>query len=166
MVMLDKHRCALLVVDMPEYFRSMTEPIISNITQLSYCCQQAQVPIIFTRQAHTNPVDDGGMLAKWWGELILDGTLAADILSEIKPLPSEKIVHKKRYAAFFQTDLHNYLQNYHIKQLIIAGEEQLAKIEIKLKKLRTTSYFILGLGLMLVIVGLLLLLSKRKSEPY
>lgn len=45
-------------------------------------------------------------------------------------------------------------------------EEQLSKIEIKMKKLRSTSYFILVIGLMLILVGIFLLLSRPKSETY
>lgn len=61
------------------------------------------------------------MLARWWDDLIIDGTKAAQILSEVLPLTGEKIVTKKRYSAFFNTDLHHYLQLHNICQLIIAG---------------------------------------------
>ena len=121
MVSLEKHHCALLIIDMQEYFRSFIELILSDIKQLIHCCRQADVPVIFTRHAHQNPIDSGGMLAKWWDELIIDGTPQAEILSEIKPLPLEKIIHKSRYSAFFRSDSDGYLQQHKIHQLIIGG---------------------------------------------
>lgn len=120
MVSIDKLQSALLIIDMQEYFRSLAEPILPNIKKLIHCFRQANVPVIFTRHAHKNP-DEAGMLAKWWEALIIDGTPEAEILPEIKPQPTEKIVYKNRYSAFFQTDLHVYLQKQHIQQLIIGG---------------------------------------------
>ncbi len=109
------------MVDMQEYFRLWAETILSNIIQLIGCCRQANVPVIFTRHAHINPIVDGGMLAKWWDELIIDGTPEANFLPEITPQSREKIIHKNRYSAFFQTDLHSHLQKHRIQQLIISG---------------------------------------------
>ena len=121
MSIINKDHCGLLIIDMQEYFRSLAEPILPDIKQLIRRCRQDNVPVIFTRHAHEDPVEDGGMLAKWWGELIIDGTPYAEILPEIKPHPTEKIIHKKRYSAFFQTDLHSHLQKHSIQQLIISG---------------------------------------------
>lgn len=121
MVTIYRGGCALLVIDMQEYFRALAEPILSKIIQLIQCFRQANVPVIFTRHAHQNPIEAGGMLARWWKELIIDGTPEAELLPEIEPLPTEKIVHKNRYSAFFQTDLHRHLQQHGIQQLIISG---------------------------------------------
>jgi nicotinamidase-related amidase len=121
MTSIEKHLCALLVIDMQEYFRSIVIPILPELTQLIHCCRNANVPVIFTHHAHKNPIEDAGMLAKWWEELIIDGTPQAEILSEIKLLPTEKIIHKNRYSAFFNTDLDRYLQQHYIQQLIIGG---------------------------------------------
>ncbi len=114
-------RCALLVIDMQEYFRSIAEPILPNLLRVTECCRQHKLPVIFTRHAHRNPAEDAGMLAKWWDDLILDGTLAAEILPELLPAPGEKIIHKQRYSAFFNTELHRHLQQQEIRQLIIGG---------------------------------------------
>jgi len=119
--MINKDHCGLLVIDIQEYFRALAEPILPNLKLLIQCCRMTNVPVIFTRHAHKNPDQDGGMLAKWWQDLIIDGTPQAAILPEIKPNPAEKIVHKKRYSAFYQTDLHSYLQSHQIQQLIVSG---------------------------------------------
>ena len=43
-------------------------------------------------------------------------------------------------------------------------EQQLAKIEIEIKRFRNISYFILAIGLILIIIGLYLISSRRKIE--
>lgn len=118
---IDKHHFALLVIDMQEYFRTIASPILPNVVRLVEWCRKQHIPVIFTRHAHQDPAQDGGMLARWWDELIIEGTKAAQILSEVLPLPEEKVIPKKRYSAFFNTDLHHYLQLHNIRQLMIAG---------------------------------------------
>lgn len=120
-MMIDNSRTALLVIDMQEYFRAIATPILSNVVQLIDQCRAHRIPVIFTQHAHQNPSEDGGMLETWWGELIIEGTPAAQILPEVLPQVGEKIFHKKRYSAFFNTDLHRHLQAHAIGQLIIAG---------------------------------------------
>jgi len=118
---INKNHCALLIIDMQEYFRAMAEPILPDLFPLIECCRQVKLPVIFTRHAHKDPLIDGGMLAKWWGEMIIDGTSEAEILDELKPRKNEKIIPKNRYTAFFQTDLHRHLQKCQIQQVIISG---------------------------------------------
>lgn len=121
MVTIHNNSCALLIIDMQEYFRAVATPILPSLRSLIQCCRQAKLPIIFTRHAHRDPAIDGGMLAKWWDELIVDGTPAAELLPEIAPLSNEKIVSKHRYSAFFETDLQATLKRQQIKQIIIGG---------------------------------------------
>lgn len=112
---------AFLIVDMQEYFRGIASPIIPNLVELLHAWRQSGLPVIFTRHAHESAEKDAGMLANWWGDLIIDGTPDAEILSELAPHAADKIVHKNRYSAFFQTDLNAHLQHLGIRQLIIAG---------------------------------------------
>ncbi|MFZ5519476.1 MAG: isochorismatase family protein [Candidatus Zhuqueibacterota bacterium] len=117
----DPNTSALLLIDLQEYFREIATPIIMNLAQLITRCRQRHVPIIYTQHAHPSPESDGGMLAKWWGDLIIAGTPVANILHELSPEPADKIVHKTRYSAFHNTDLHAYLKEQRIRQVIIAG---------------------------------------------
>ncbi len=50
------------------------------------------------------------------------------------------------------------------QQKLKQREAQLAKIEIETKKLRSISYFTLAIGLISIMIGLFLVLSRRKSE--
>jgi len=118
---LDITNCALLVIDMQEYFRSIAADIIPSVQKLVSEFRSMKLPVIYTRHSHKDPAIDGGMLAQWWGDLIIDGTPEAEILKEIQPVEGEKIIHKNRYSAFFNTGLDEYLRQAGIKDVIISG---------------------------------------------
>ena len=71
---LDIRQCALLVIDMQEYFHSMAVNIIPNIKNLISAFRISNLPVIYTQHSHKNPAIDGGMLGEWWGDLIIKGT--------------------------------------------------------------------------------------------
>ena len=52
-------KCALLVIDMQQYFLSIIE-----------ACRSVDIRTIFPRHGHKDVSKDGGMLAGWWGDLI------------------------------------------------------------------------------------------------
>ncbi len=112
---------ALLVVDMQEYFRPLAREILPRLAELITACRQAKLPVIYTQHAHRDPSVDGGMLAQWWGQLILSGTIDARLMPEIAPQSGEKKVVKNRYSAFYGTDLEKHLLQKGIKDLLIGG---------------------------------------------
>lgn len=67
-------RCALLVIDMQRYFLSIARPILRNVLSVVKACRSGGVRIIFTRHGHRDVSKDGGMLDKWWGDLIEYGS--------------------------------------------------------------------------------------------
>jgi isochorismate hydrolase len=112
---------ALLVVDMQEHFRPMAGEILPRLVELIAVCRRQGLPVIFTRHAHRNKQADGGMLAQWWGQVILADTPDARLMPEIAPLPGEKVIAKNRYSAFYGTDLEEHLRRGRIKDLLIGG---------------------------------------------
>ncbi|MDP2971762.1 MAG: isochorismatase family protein, partial [Deltaproteobacteria bacterium] len=58
---------------------------------------------------------------KWWGELIMAGTEDWKFLPEVVIKEEDIILPKKRYSAFFETDLDERLRSRGIKDLIISG---------------------------------------------
>ncbi len=84
-------------------------------------CRQGNIPIIFTQHGHTDPASDGGILGEWWGQIIIAGTKDWNLLAEIKIEPEDVVLPKKRYSAFFETDLEAMLQSRKIRDLIISG---------------------------------------------
>ncbi|PNX89692.1 isochorismatase [Trifolium pratense] len=76
--------CVLLVIDMQNYFSSMSAPILDNINTTITLCRRASIPVIFTRHSHNSSSSDHGMLQEWWfGDLIIDGTVEAELMTAL-----------------------------------------------------------------------------------
>ncbi len=131
---LKRHRSALLVIDMQNDFLLpsallFTEggvAIIKNIKRLIDRCRKNKIPVIFTAHSHKNPKIDGGMTAKWWPDLMKKRALVFDkkgteIIKTLKPGPGEIVIHKRRYSAFYNTDLELILRGLGVEDLIITG---------------------------------------------
>ncbi len=118
---LESQAAALVIIDMQEYFRGIAAPVLPNILLLINKWRDAGLPLIFTQHGHKNSDEDRGMLARWWGDLIMEGTPSAEIMHELQPNSSGRVIRKDRYSAFHRTELHAYLQELGIRQLIIAG---------------------------------------------
>ena len=117
----DPKHAALLVIDMQNFFRGIARPILKNVLKVIETCRQKDIPIVFTQHGHDDPQSDGGALAQWWGEVILHGTTDWKFLPEIKIEPKDKILPKKRYSAFYETDLESFLRSKGIRDLVISG---------------------------------------------
>jgi isochorismate hydrolase len=118
---IDPKHAALLIIDMQNFFQRIVQPILKNLLRVIQSCRQKDVPIIFTQHGHTNPSADGGVLGQWWGEVILHGTKDWKFLPEIKIDSKDTVLSKKRYSAFYETDLDSILRAKGIQDLIISG---------------------------------------------
>ena len=117
----DPEHAALLVIDIQNFFGRIVRPILKNLLKVIETCRQKDVPVVFTQHGHTDPQSDGGVLGQWWGEVILQGTMDWKFLPEIKIESKDKIVPKKRYSAFYETDLERFLRSKGIRDLVISG---------------------------------------------
>ncbi len=120
-VKIDPKHAALLVIDLQNYFHRIVQPILKNLLKVIQFCRQKNIPILFTQHGHTDPAADGGVLGEWWGEVILQGTRDWKFLPEVKIEAKDAILPKKRYSAFFETDLDSILRSKGIRDLIISG---------------------------------------------
>jgi isochorismate hydrolase len=118
---LDQKHAALLAIDMQNFFHRIAQPVLENILRVIQSCRQKNIPVIFTQHGHTKPESDGGVLREWWGELIISGTEDWKFLPEIRIDPKDTVIPKKRYSAFFRTDLDKILRSRKIRDLIISG---------------------------------------------
>ncbi|HNR14077.1 MAG TPA: isochorismatase family protein [Thermodesulfobacteriota bacterium] len=116
-----KDVAALLVIDMQMFFASLAREILKPLRHLIQTCRIQDVPVIYTAHGHRDPHKDAGMLGIWWHDLIIEGTGDHRIIKEIAPEPGEKVLPKRRYSAFFGTDLDQYLRGKGIEDLIISG---------------------------------------------
>jgi isochorismate hydrolase len=114
-------KSALLIIDLQEYFLPMLSPIIGNVLSLIESCQSKGIKIIYTRHGHKDSDQDGGMLLKWWGEVIIQGTAKWNLIKAISPLENEPVIDKNRYSAFLGTTLDETLKYRKIEDLIITG---------------------------------------------
>ncbi len=110
---------ALLVIDMQEHFREMARQILSPLKAIIARFRSKGLPVFFTQHMHRNRED--GMLFRWWGSLIMEGSQDAHLLPEIAPKPGETVIVKRRYSAFYRTELDKHLLSLGIRDLIISG---------------------------------------------
>lgn len=126
---LRKTKCALLVVDMQNFFvnpRSkglgpIDPNILANVKHIIRGFREAKRPVIYTKHVHNEDGSDAGILGWWWSDMIVEGTWESDIHKEIAPSPHEKVITKHRYSAFYNTDLEIALRCQNIEDLVISG---------------------------------------------
>ena len=114
-------KSALLVIDLQEYFLPMLSPIVGNILSLIESCRAKGIKVIYTRHGHKDSEKDGGMLLKWWGDVIIYGTEKWNLIKSISPRENEPVIDKNRYSAFLGTSLDETLKYRKIEDLIITG---------------------------------------------
>jgi isochorismate hydrolase len=114
-------RCALLVIDMQQYFLSIATPVVGNVLSIIEACRSVDVRTIFTRHGHKDVSKDGGMLAEWWGDLIEYGSKDWELIKALKPSDTHGIIDKTRYSVFHGTGLDESLKSRKIEDLIITG---------------------------------------------
>lgn len=114
-------RCALLVIDMQQYFFSIAAPILGNVLSIIEACRSVDIRTIFTRHGHKNISEDGGMLVAWWGDLIEYGSKGWELINALKPSDTDGVIDKNRYSVFHGTGLDESLRSRKIEELIITG---------------------------------------------
>lgn len=113
-------RCALLVIDMQEYFRNIASPILDNVLKLIKTCRNVGMNVYFTRHGVKDPEGKGGILVEWWNHYIPYGDAEWELMKEMRPF-AESIIDKNRYSAFYKTGLEEELKSKGIDEVIITG---------------------------------------------
>jgi nicotinamidase-related amidase len=55
------------------------------------------------------------------GGALIEGTKGGEIIDELKPIEGEYLICKKRWSAFFQTELDNLLKRLGVDQVVVTG---------------------------------------------
>jgi ureidoacrylate peracid hydrolase len=127
---------ALLVIDMQKDFILPGAPlegwncmaIVPTISQLVAFFRQNYRPVIWTK--HIHQLNDIGLLGPMWPstgpdsptKALVKGTPGVEIIDELPaPTASELVIEKRRYSAFFQTDLELNLRTMGVDTLVITG---------------------------------------------
>lgn len=122
-------KVALLIIDMQNEFISKGgaikcpngQDIIPNIKKLLKLIREKEISVIYTQELHrTQKVDFGRELGEE-PEHCLEGSWGAEIISELTPREEDFLLPKRRYSAFFATDLEILLKGLDVDTLIITG---------------------------------------------
>lgn len=118
----DPKTSLLLVIDVQNYFSSMVNLILPQLLTTIDLCRRSSVPVLFTRHNHKSP-SDYGMLGEWWdNDLVLDGTVEAELMPEVRRLAGQhEVVEKNTYSAFENTGLQERLVEMGVKEVIVTG---------------------------------------------
>ncbi|KUI55186.1 Nicotinamidase 3 [Cytospora mali] len=129
-------KTALLVIDMQNFFSSMTTTALPNVKKLISFFQSTSAPIVFTQHGHTTEelttVPSPNQLVRKWGP---GGSIAQgsddwelqDAIKELLPGSNSpagawpKLIDKNTYDAFINTDLARVLEGAGVDRAVVCG---------------------------------------------
>lgn len=98
------------------------EPVLSAMARLVEEARAARLPIVVTQEVHRpERVDFGRELDGDEPVHCVEGTPGAALLPEFQPRPGEHMIRKRRYSAFFATDLDLLLRGLGVRTVIVCG---------------------------------------------
>jgi nicotinamidase-related amidase len=118
---------ALLVIDMLNDFLERWEPLqreglIRAINELVATMRKRSRPVIWVRQEFEADLNDASTEIRERGiRVTIKGTAGSRINSQLDVDPSDTVVVKKRYSAFFGTDLDEILDRLGPDGIVLAG---------------------------------------------
>ncbi|MGI6669236.1 MAG: cysteine hydrolase family protein [Acetivibrionales bacterium] len=119
---------ALIIIDMQEDFfknpvlNQKRHLLVGGINALTAICRNAGVPIIWITQEFEPDLHDAFMIMRENNIYkTIRGTEGCRILSELNRNPKDLHVVKKRYSAFYKTNLEETLNTHGIDTLVLAG---------------------------------------------
>jgi ureidoacrylate peracid hydrolase len=126
---LNAKKAALLVIDMQNFFLDPQSPsftvgglaILPVLRLLIEAFRRQGRPVIYTRHVHHPDHLDSGIMGWWWKGMCIEGTPESEVHGDLAPLPSEKVILKHRYSAFYNTDLETILRCMKIEDLVVSG---------------------------------------------
>lgn len=136
---IDPRHSLLLVVDVQNDFchpdgsiskagqdLSMVEEMMPNLSELLEEARRVGVPVIFTQAIHSPWTDSEAWSTRLHGVEVeipqhcREGSWGIE-LYQVEPLENERVLAKRRFSAFYSTDLDVMLRARGIKSLIMAG---------------------------------------------
>ena len=127
-------RTALVVIDMQNDFIQEGAPyesshgreMIDELNRLTGACRERRIPVIFTTHAHRADGSDLGAVRHIHpltteGKALKAGTEGVSMYPKVDVTDADYTIQKRRYSAFFATDLELLLRNLGVDTVIIAG---------------------------------------------
>jgi nicotinamidase-related amidase len=126
---MERPKYLLLVIDLlNDYFRQHTcqatprSRLVASVNRLAAAFRQAQQPVPWVRQEFAPDLGDAFLRMRRENlRVTIAGTDGCELLPELERQASEKVLVKKRYSAFFGTDLDETLAVLRPEILVLAG---------------------------------------------
>ena len=93
------------------------EVIVPKIAALITEARASGIPVMYVNDSH-DPDDEE---FKQWGPHAIAGSPGTDVVKELTPIEGDYVLEKKRYSAFYGTELEELLLRLGIKHLVITG---------------------------------------------
>ncbi|RJP31301.1 MAG: cysteine hydrolase [Actinobacteria bacterium] len=91
--------------------------IVPRIARILEDARRQGIPVIYVTDSHRE--DDHEF--RFWPAHAVSDTWGGEIIRELQPEPGDYIIPKRRYSAFFGTDLDNYLRELGIRKVYLTG---------------------------------------------
>ena len=122
-------RAALIVVDMLNDFFDRSpvlamqrSQLVANTNLLVRSFHSMKLPVYWVRQEFAPDLHDAFLDMRVNGiSITMAGTTGCELLPELDCLPADYVVVKKRYSAFFGTDLDDQLSNIRPEIVVLVG---------------------------------------------
>lgn len=127
-------KTALIIVDMENDFvaegaplrAKMAPVVVPPLKRALAHARRTRMHVIFTTHAHRRDGCDMGVYGSLWPPIVervglVDGEEGVEIYKELKPLPNEVVIKKRRYSGFYGTDLDIILRSSGKEVVIITG---------------------------------------------
>jgi len=117
---------ALLVIDMLEdfvyeggrlYIGDAAKKVLPEVKKAVEKAREEQIPVFFVCDNHRE--DDAEF--EMFPCHCIQGTKGAQIAKELNPKPEDHIIYKRRFSAFFGTDLDLTLRELGVKEIVLVG---------------------------------------------
>lgn len=119
---------AVLVIDMlNDYFRdgplaTLRSSLTRNINELVRSARERGYAVVWVRQEFAPDLSDAFLVMRKRDiRITISGTDGARMLSELDRAPNDYEIVKKRYSAFYNTELKQLLDELSVRRLVIAG---------------------------------------------
>jgi nicotinamidase-related amidase len=118
---------ALLVVDMLNDFVLEGAPlevpdtrnIIPSLQDNIKNAREQSIPVIYICDSHDK--NDQEFTRMGWPPHALAGSEGAQVINSLEPSPRDRVISKKSYSGFFDTELDSVLEKGNISELLVAG---------------------------------------------
>ena len=124
---IDKAKTALVVIDLQKLFNSMelqpydTKTVVSNASKLAAAFRKNKMPVFLV---HASPARDAALKTLTDSSFVPSGQMPlgwADIVPELGPEPTDVVITKRQWGAFYGTDLELRLRRGGLDTIVLCG---------------------------------------------